>query len=330
MKFLVLGGAGYVGSHFVHHALREGHQCCVVDNLQRGHEEAIPQGVELIVADVRNADLIKEVLLSFKPDVICHYAAYALVGESVAEPHKYYDNNLLAIIQVLNAMIELHYYVPFIFSSSCSIFGFAERLPIDENTPKNPSSPYGYTKYMAERIIEDICMSHGLSAVALRYFNACGADPFSDIGEDHEPETHLIPSIIKSVVEGKEVIIFGNNYDTPDGTCIRDYIHVTDLAIAHLLAANFLKNYVNQSKFFAFNLGTAQGYSNLQIVQKIGEVLGCSVKYRFGAPRIGDPPVLYADNTLARVTLGFEPKYSSLDNIIKTAWKWHSKHPKGF
>lgn len=329
MRFLVIGGAGYIGSHFVWEALRQGHSCVVYDNLSRGHRASVPREVKLIQADLLDKETLRTTLRDDHFDGIFHFAAFALVGESVQEPDLYYENNGEGVRCLLNAMRAEKSTAGLIFSSTCAIFGTPNKVPMVEHDPKLPISPYGRSKLVAEWLIEDACKAYGLRAMALRYFNACGADPSGEIGEDHQPETHLIPNVIASALSGKELSIFGNDFPTRDGTCVRDYIHVSDLADAHIKAAQHILS-LKPGAFDVVNLGTGRGYSNLEIVQAVERVLGRKIPYKFADRRPGDPAELYADNTKAKQVLGFTSRHSDLETIISTALAWHRKHPKGF
>ncbi|MCX6131299.1 MAG: UDP-glucose 4-epimerase GalE [Proteobacteria bacterium] len=329
MQFLVIGGAGYIGSHFIAEARRQGHSCVVYDNLSRGHRASIPDGVKLIEADILDGKKLQETLSSDSFDGIFHFAALALVGESVSDPDLYYENNGEGVRQLLNAMRAVQSQAGLVFSSSCAVFGTPQHLPMREADPKLPISPYGRSKLMAEWMIEDACRAYGLKAIALRYFNACGADPVAKIGEDHQPETHLIPNVLRSALTGQSLEIFGNDFPTQDGTCVRDYIHVTDLADAHIKAAKFLTK-AAPCTYDAIHLGTGQGYSNLQVLQTVEKVLGRKLVYKIAARRAGDPAELYADSSKAKELLGFETRYSDLTTIIQSALAWHKACPKGY
>ncbi|MEZ4742196.1 MAG: UDP-glucose 4-epimerase GalE [Bdellovibrionota bacterium] len=322
MKFFVIGGAGYIGSHFVKEASRQGHQCYVYDNLSAGHRESIADCQEFIKGDVRRAVPLANALDAIKPDAVFHYAANALVAESVEKPALYYDNNVIGTKTLLEVLMRRKEKPTLVFSSSCAVYGTPKSLPIEESTLLRPMSPYGRTKLICEFMIDDFCRAYKLKALALRYFNACGADLSGEIGESHSPETHLIANILLKTKNGESVSIFGNNYPTKDGTCVRDYIHVTDLADAHMKAAIFLQNQ-EDGYFHAVNLGSGIGYSNLQILEEVEHVTGVNVKYQFVDARDGDPAELYAVNNKATDMLGFNPQHSNLRNIIKTAWAWH-------
>jgi len=329
MRFLVIGGAGYIGSHFVWEALRQGHSCVVYDNLGRGHRASVPREVKLIEADLLDGDTLKATLQDDAFDGIFHFAAFALVGESVTEPDLYYENNGEGVRRLLNAMRAVKSQAGLVFSSTCAIFGTPQKLPMIEDDPKLPISPYGRSKLLAEWLIEDACRAYGIKAMALRYFNACGADPSGSIGEDHQPETHLIPNIIRSALAGEELTIFGQDFPTRDGTCVRDYIHVSDLADAHIKAARYLQS-MNEGSFDVVNLGMGKGYSNLEVVESVERILGRKIAYKFGPRRPGDPAELYADNSKAKKLLSYVSRYSDLDTIIRTALHWHKDHPQGF
>jgi UDP-glucose-4-epimerase GalE len=304
-------------------AQRAGHECVVPDNLSRGHRSAIPTGTTLVEADVRDGEAVARALDAHKPDVVLHYAAFALVGESVENPDLYWDNNLGGTKSLLDAMAGSGRPTPLVFSSTCAVYGVPEALPMHEDLPKKPISPYGESKLACEELIANWCQATGAPAMALRYFNACGADPEGALGEEHDPETHLIPNVVKAALAGKEVVIFGSDFPTRDGTCVRDYVHVTDLAHAHLRAAE--KLLAEARGFTALNLGTGRGYSNLDVVKAVEEAMGRPVLHRLGPRRPGDPAELYADPRRSREVLGFEPRYSDLATVVRTAHAWHAK-----
>jgi UDP-glucose-4-epimerase GalE len=329
MRCLVIGGAGYIGAHFVYEARRQGIEPIVYDNLSRGHRASIPEGVPFVQADLLDAEALRTALETYDVDAIFHFAAFALVGESVSQPDLYYRNNTEGVRVLLDTMRATKSRASLIFSSTCAVFGEPERLPIAEDDLKRPISPYGRSKLMAEWLIDDYCRAYGLKGMALRYFNACGADASAEIGEDHEPETHLIPNILSSVMAGETLTIFGGDFPTADGTCVRDYVHVTDLAVAHIEAARVLLKRPAGS-FDAIHLGTGVGRSNLELVAAAARVLGQEVSYKVGPRRAGDPPALYADNRKARQILQFQPQHSDLDTIFRTALAWHTSHPLGY
>ncbi len=329
LRFLVIGGAGYIGSHFVRESIRQGHQVVVYDNLCRGHRESIPSEVAFIQGDLLDKSALKAAFEFHKFDAVFHFAAYALVGESVQEPEIYYENNVEGVRALLDIMRTLPLIPVLVFSSSCAVFGTPEKLPIAEGDRKAPQSPYGKTKLIDEWMIEDYCHAHGIRAIALRYFNACGADSSGEIGEAHEPETHLIPNILKAVLNESKVTIHGQDFATVDGTCVRDYVHVLDLADAHIKAAQYALK-LSEGSFDAIHLGTGHGYSNLEILRAAEQVVGKTIPYEFGPRRAGDPAKLYADTHKARELLGFHLKHSDLRSILESAWKWHQSHPKGY
>ncbi len=329
MRFLVIGGAGYIGSHFVREAKRQGYEPVVYDNLCRGFRQSVDKDVRFIEANLLDKATLEKAFREKSFDAVFHFAAFALVGESVAQPEIYYENNVEGVKVLLDVMRGLEKIPALIFSSSCAVFGTPTKLPISEDDPKKPLSPYGKSKLVDEFIIEDYCAAHKMRAMALRYFNACGADKDGGIGEAHDPETHLIPNVLRAALKGETVTIFGDDFDTPDGTCVRDYIHVTDLAVAHIRAAEVLC--AKSGSFYdALHLGTGHGYSNLDILRAAEKVLGVDVKYKIGARRAGDPAGLYADNRRAKEVLGFEPTCSDLETILSSALKWHKLAPLGF
>ncbi|MBC7660620.1 MAG: UDP-glucose 4-epimerase GalE [Chitinophagaceae bacterium] len=329
MRFLVIGGAGYIGSHFVREAMRQGHACTVYDNLERGFRASLPADINFVKANLLDHAALEKTLTSDSFDAIYHFAAFALVGESVSKPELYYENNVEGVRVLLDTMVKLKSQAALIFSSSCAVFGTPHKLPISEEDPKNPLSPYGKSKMIDEWMIEDYCHAHGIRGMALRYFNACGADKDGGIGEAHDPETHLIPNVLRAALAKETVTIFGDDFDTKDGTCVRDYIHVTDLADAHIKAATYLC--AQKGPFYdAIHLGTGDGFSNLDILKAAEKVLGHKIEYQIGPRRAGDPAGLYADNRKAKKVLGFVTCYSDLETILKTALNWHLEAPHGY
>ena len=314
MRVLVTGGAGYIGSHAVRALRRAGHDPVVFDNLSRGHEGLV-QGYELVRGDIGNRDAVLRIARGC--DAIMHFAAFALVGESVKNPRLYYNNNAEKALVLLNAVLDAGVR-QFIFSSTCAVYGVPETVPITEDAPKEPVNPYGNTKLLFENALASYSCAYGLRYIALRYFNASGADENGECGELHDPETHLIPNALRAVTEGQPLRLFGSDYPTPDGTCIRDYIHVSDLADAHVAALEYLAQ-GGQSQ--AMNLGTGQGTSNLQIITEVERVTGRRVPVEIAPRRPGDPPILLADFTRAAMLLGWKPK-RDLSTITNTAWKW--------
>ena len=329
MKFFVIGGAGYVGSHFVLEAQRQGHDVVVYDNLSTGHRAAVPSNVEFIEGDILDENTLASSLKETKPDVVLHYAALALVGESVEKPGLYYKNNVDGTRAMLDSILAAGLKCPVVFSSTCAIFGSPDKLPIDENADKKPESPYGFTKYACEKLLEDYVKAYGMKISAIRYFNACGADKSGNIGEAHDPETHLIPLLLKRILDGQALTVFGNDYPTRDGSNVRDYIHVTDLAVSHIEAAKYLCGYEGPV-FEPFNLGTGDGYTTLEIISECEKVLGKKANFTIGARRPGDAVALYANNKKVKDVLNFVPAHSSLKNILETAWTWHSAGEKFF
>lgn len=325
MNVLVVGGAGYVGSHACRILERAGHAVWVYDNLSVGHREAVREG-RLIEGDVLNGELLRRVLREHQIDAVMHFAAFALVGESVAEPAKYYRNNVIAALELLDAMRDCDVR-RFVFSSTTATYGEPEVIPIAETTRQDPINPYGFTKLVIERALADYAHAYGLGYAALRYFNAAGADPSGEIGEDHDPESHIIPIVLQVALgQRPSVTIFGDDYATPDGTCIRDYVHVNDLGSAHLKALERLED----GQGICVNLGTGRGNSVRQIVDACRRVSGHEIPEVMGERRPGDPPELVADATLARKVLDWEPEYTDIERIVETAWNWHRSHPRGY
>lgn len=327
MNILVVGGAGYIGSHCVNMLLEADHRPVVVDNLSYGHKEALKEGVPFYNRDLGNKDAVKKILEDESIEAVMHFAAYAYVGESVDKPLKYYLNNVAATLHLLEAMLEAGV-KKFVFSSTCATYGEPETLPIKESFSQKPVNPYGQTKLDIEHALKALAQANGLSFAALRYFNAAGAAEDGSIGEDHSPETHLIPVIFETLLGKRDTIrIFGNDYPTPDGTCLRDYVHVDDLARAHILALEKLETPGTQ---LFLNLGTGKPYSVKEIIAAAEKASGKTVPVEEAPRRAGDPPALYADSTLAKATLGWEPQCSDLETIVGTAWAWHSTHPDGY
>ncbi|MDR2468496.1 MAG: UDP-glucose 4-epimerase GalE [Spirochaetaceae bacterium] len=315
---LVAGGAGYIGSHTVRALCEEGINVVVVDNLSEGHRETVG-GALLVEADINDAAALDAVFAEHTINAVIHFSAYAYVGESVSNPQKYYHNNVGATLTLLAAMLR-HNVKQLVFSSSCATYGNPVRIPIDESHPQNPVNPYGTTKFMVERILADYHSAYGLNYIALRYFNAAGAHPDGSIGESHRIETHLIPLALKTITGERAYIeVFGTDYDTPDGTCIRDYIHVCDLASAHCAA---LRALADGAESRCINLGTGQGASVREVIHTCEEVCGKKVPVVFSARRPGDPPVLVAANNLAKTVLKWSPRWTTIREIIASAWNW--------
>jgi UDP-glucose-4-epimerase GalE len=325
MRILVTGGAGYIGSHAVRLLLSRGHDVTVYDNLSMGHRAAVPSG-RLIVGDLSEKDRLDHALMERRIEAVMHFAALAYVGESVQQPAKYYHNNIVNTLTLLDAM-RRHRIDRIVFSSTCATYGIPERSPINEETPQQPINPYGFTKLAIEHALADYSHAYALGYAALRYFNAAGATPDGSIGEDHDPETHLIPLVLQTALGQREAVqVFGTDYQTPDGTCIRDYIHVDDLAEAHALALEALA----PGKQMRFNLGTGRGYSVREVIRTAEEVTGKRVPVKETPRRPGDPPALVAAADKVRHELGWTPRYRELRPILETAWNWHRTHPKGY
>ncbi len=325
MRILVIGGAGYIGSHAVRLFLSRGHDTWVYDNLSVGHRGAVP-AERLIVGDLAEGPRLDQLLVEKRIEAIVHYAAYSLVGESVKQPAKYYQNNLVNTLNLLDAM-RRHGIGRFVFSSTCATYGIPAVVPITEETPQRPINPYGNTKLAVEMALGDFSAAYGWGYAALRYFNASGAAADGSIGEDHDPETHLIPIVIQAVMgQRPHVEVFGTDYATPDGTCVRDYIHVDDLAEAHLLALEALV----PGKALKLNLGTGRGYSVREVISCVEEVTGKKVPVKEGPRRPGDPPALVAAGEKGQKELGWRPRYTDLRATVETAWNWHRRHPKGY
>ena len=325
MRVLVTGGAGYVGSHVGRLLAESGHEIWVYDNLSRGHRGAVPAG-RLIEGDVGDTPRVSAAIRDKQIDAVMHFAAFALVGESVTQPHLYYQNNVLATLNLLEAVRETGV-DKFVFSSTTATYGEPDNIPIKETEPQAPINPYGFSKLVIEKALADYAHAYGLGYAALRYFNAAGAAPDGEIGEDHEPESHLIPIVLQVALGQRDKIsIFGDDYPTPDGTCIRDYIHVYDLGSAHLKALEKLE----PGAGLELNLGTGRGNSVREIIEACRRVTGHEIPEVIGQRRAGDPPELVADSSKAQQTLAWQPEYTDIESIIETAWKWHSTHPHGY
>lgn len=321
MKILVVGGAGYIGSHMVKMLLRAGHAAVIFDNLSAGYRDAVLGGA-FVQGDLADAAALEAVFTCHQPQAVMHFASFIQVGESVRLPGKYYANNFSNTLRLLDAMVA-HGVGHFIFSSTAAIFGEPDYVPIDEAHAKRPVNPYGRSKWMVEQALEDYGRAHGLKSCCLRYFNAAGADPEGELGERHEPETHLIPLVLQAASGRRPHIqVFGRDYDTPDGTCIRDYIHVQDLCAAHLLALDWLQRSEHSG---AFNLGNGAGFSVQQVIAMAERVTGRHVPVLDAARRDGDPARLVADADAARRQLGWVPQYADLETIIAHAWQWECR-----
>jgi UDP-glucose 4-epimerase len=327
MNVLVVGGAGYIGSHCVRQLLRAGHRPVVLDNLIYGHRAAVAPDVPFYEAELGDETAIGAVLQNEHIEVVMHFAAFAYVGESVHDPLKYYFNNSVATLQLLRAMLK-HEVKKFVFSSTCATFGVPSTLPITEDLPQAPINPYGQTKLDVENALKAVAHAHDLSFAAFRYFNAAGAAEDGSIGEDHDPETHLIPLVFDAATGRRENIqIFGTDYPTLDGTCLRDYVHVDDLARAHIAVFDRLST---PGAALFYNLGTGTPTSVREVIAAVEKVTGKTVPVVESPRREGDPPALYADSTKAQTELGWQPEYSSIEPIVETAWRWHKTHPHGY
>jgi len=328
MKILVTGGAGYIGSFTVKALKEKGFEVVVFDSLETGHKEAIPK-TKLYVGNLqKDYLLLGQILKEEKPDAVIHFAAYIEVGESVENPQKYFINNVAGTINLLKAMINNNV-LRLVFSSTAAVYGEPKKIPIDEDDPKNPTNPYGESKLMVEKILQWYSEPYNLSSVALRYFNAAGAALDGSIGQDYPKPTHLITRACEAALgKRKDFQIYGNDYETPDGTCIRDYIHVIDLAEAHLAALEFLNK--GNKGYYYYNVGTGRGYSVLEVVKMVKKISGVDFNSPFAPRREGDPAKLVAKVEKIKKVLGWQPKYSDLETIIRSAWNWHQSHPFGF
>ncbi|MBF0226002.1 MAG: UDP-glucose 4-epimerase GalE [Desulfobacterales bacterium] len=326
MNILVVGGAGYIGSHMCKYLSKHNFKPIVLDNLCCGHKESVKWG-PFIEGSIEDSTLVDNIFSNYKISAVMHFAAFCYVGESVTEPLKYYQNNVSATINLLESMMK-HNILNFIFSSSCATYGEPKKLPIEETEEQNPINPYGKTKLMVEHILKDFEKAYGMKHFCLRYFNAAGADPDGMLGEDHRPETHLIPIAIQAALGRRELVnIYGNNYETKDGTCVRDYIHVEDLAQAHLLA---LKKILEGEPSGHYNLGNGDGFSVKEIIDIVSKTSGKKIKTIISEKRPGDPAVLVGSNKKAISDLGWNPQYTDIKKIIETAWKWHQANPNGY
>ncbi|CBN58368.1 MULTISPECIES: UDP-glucose 4-epimerase GalE [Kamptonema] len=321
---LVTGGAGYIGSHAVLALKLAGYDLVILDNLVYGHQELVEKvlQVKLIVGDTNDRSLLDRLFATHNITAVMHFSAYAYVGESVTDPAKYYRNNVVGTLTLLEAMLAAGVN-KFVFSSTCATYGVPNKVPLTEDHPQNPINPYGATKLMVERILSDFDAAYNLKSVSFRYFNAAGADPNGLLGEDHNPETHLIPLVLLTALGKRDSIsIFGTDYDTPDGTCIRDYIHVNDLASAHILGLEYL---LKGGKSDFFNLGNGGGFSVKEVIEMARKITGREIKALECDRRPGDPPILVGSSEKARQILGWIPEYPDLDNIVSHAWQWHQQ-----
>jgi UDP-glucose 4-epimerase len=325
MAVLVTGGAGYIGSVAVEDLHKKGEKVVVLDNLVYGHRQAVAEEIPFYDGEIGDKELVEKIVREHKVDACMHFSAFAYVGESVEQPQKYYENNFIQTINLLEVLIKTGA-KKFIFSSTCATYGEPQYVPIDENHPQKPVNPYGWSKFMVERVLSDYDTAYGLKFVALRYFNACGAS--EKCGEHHDPETHLIPLIIFAAQGRRDAIsIFGDDYPTPDGTAVRDYIHISDLSQAHLLALEYLRG-GGSSEFI--NLGNGDGYSVKEVIEAARKVTGKNIEARIAPRRAGDPSRLVANAAKAREVLGWNPQLPEIEKIIESAWKWHESHPQGY
>ncbi|AGB41275.1 UDP-glucose-4-epimerase [Halobacteroides halobius DSM 5150] len=326
MNILVTGGAGYIGSHVVKELLDTKHQVITYDNLQKGHKEAVLGG-KFVEGDLADKELLTTTFKDYNIDAVIHLAADSLVGESMEEPAKYYQNNMVNGLNLLDVMVENNV-KNIVFSSTAATYGDVDHIPITEDLPKEPTSVYGRSKLFFEQIMQDYDQAYNLKYISLRYFNASGADESGQIGEDHNPETHLIPIVLqKALGQRDKLAIFGTDYPTRDGTCVRDYIHVTDLAQAHILGIEALADGKESS---IYNLGNGDGYSVKEVIETASEVVGKEIEAIAGERRAGDPATLIASSEKIKKELGWKPQYGDLKTIIATAWQWHKNHPQGF
>ncbi|MFH1497855.1 MAG: UDP-glucose 4-epimerase GalE [Verrucomicrobiota bacterium] len=327
MNVLVVGGAGYIGSHCVRQLIAAGHRPVVLDNLVFGYRQAVDPDVPLYTVNLGNESEVGKILRKEKIDLVMHFAAYAYVGESVTDPMKYYFNNVASTLHLLRCMMGSGV-KKFVFSSTCATYGIPEKMPLVETMPQAPINPYGQTKLDVENILKSFAAAYGLSFAAFRYFNAAGAAEDGTIGECHNPETHLIPLAMDAATGKRPPLqVFGNDYPTPDGTCLRDSVHVDDLSRAHIAVFDKL---AEPGTALFYNLGTGTPTSVLEVINAVEKVTGLKVPHSFAPRRAGDPPALYADSSKAKGELGWTPKYMTIEPIVETAWKWHSSRPDGF
>lgn len=327
MAILICGGAGYIGSHTVHALVERGAEVIVADNLQTGHRAAVHPAAKFYESDIRSPATLDKIFSENKIDAVIHFAASSLVGESVANPLKYFNNNVGGLQILLEAMVKFGV-GQIVFSSTAAVYGEPDKIPITEAAATSPTNPYGESKLVMEKIMKWVSRANGVRFVSLRYFNAAGALPDGSLGEDHAPETHLIPLVLQVPLGRRDhITIFGDDYPTPDGTCLRDYVHVLDLADAHILALNYLKSGGNSE---IFNLGNGRGFSVKEIIAAAESVTAAKIKTEIGSRRAGDPAQLIASSAKAKKILGWTPKFSAIDKIIADAWNWHKNHPAGF
>ena len=327
MSILVCGGAGYIGSHAVHQLIAGGENVVIIDNLQTGHRSALNPAAKFYEGDIRNPDILDKIFSENKIDAVIHFAANSLVGESVEKPLKYFNNNVYGMQILLESMVK-NGVDKIVFSSTAATYGEPVKIPIEENDPTVPTNPYGESKLTMEKMLKWVSRANNVRFVSLRYFNAAGAIEDGSIGEDHNPETHLIPLILQVPLGKRDhITVFGEDYPTPDGTCLRDYIHVIDLADAHILALHYLRDGGESN---IFNLGNGQGFSVKEMIVAAEKVTGQKIKTEIGARRAGDPAQLIASSDKAKSVLHWNPKFTNVEDVIATAWKWHKSHPNGY
>ena len=327
MAILVCGGAGYIGSHAVHALVEKGEEVVIVDNLQTGHRGALNPAAKFYEGDIRDAAVLDKIFTENKIEAVIHFAANSLVGESMEKPLLYFNNNVYGMQILLESMVK-HSVDKIVFSSTAAVYGEPKRIPILEDDPTEPTNPYGESKRIMEKMMKWVSCANGVRFVSLRYFNAAGAIEDGSIGEDHNPESHLIPLILQVPMGKREhITVFGEDYPTPDGTCLRDYIHVIDLADAHVLAIDYLRKGGESN---IFNLGNGRGFSVKEMIEAAKKATGRDIKVEIGARRAGDPAQLIASSEKAKKVLGWQPKYTDVKQIIQTAWTFHQKHPEGY
>ncbi len=324
MKILVTGGAGYIGSFMTKRLIESGHDVVVVDSLERGYKEAVDQKAKLEIGKIQDETFINRIFSENKFDTVIHFAGYISVSESMEKPELYFENNSFATLSLLNVMVK-NGVKSIIFSSTAAVYGDPLEIPINEDHPNNPTSVYGESKLMTEKIINWFSKVYDLKYASLRYFNACGADPDGNLGEAHNPESHIIPNALDSILKNKEFILYGTDWETKDGTCVRDYIHVIDLVEAHILVLNKI---TSESRNYIYNVGTGSGYSNKEIMEAVEKVTGFKLSVKASKRREGDPKALVADPKKIQSELGFISKHSDLETIISSAWKWHKNNSK--
>jgi len=318
MRILLTGGAGYIGSITAQQLIKAGHQVVIYDSLVSGHKWAV-KDLDLVIGETQDLKFLKNILMQKKIEAVIHFAAYIEMEESMRDPYKYFHNNVYGSLQLFKAMVKAHV-DKLVFSSTAGVYGNPKKLPIKENAPKNPTNPYGESKLMVEKMLKWFDKCHNLRSISIRYFNAAGATLDGSLGEAHDPESHLIPNLLQAVKENKEFNLYGTDYKTPDGTCIRDYIHVLDLAQTHILTLEALEN---GRKTGIYNAGTGKGYSNKEVIEMVEKATGKKVKVKKGPRRPGDADELVADPTKFQKEFGWQPQYSDLETIVETAWKWH-------